>query len=64
MNDNYPPVITLPDELSDEAAAKMVEFFYDLAHVFESYYAGQLHRYYHPTDDRQADLWEEQDPPF
>ena len=64
MNDDYPPMITLPEELSDEAAAKMVEFFYDLAQVFESYYAGQLHRYYHPTDERQADLWEEQDPPF
>ena len=64
MNDEYPPVITLPDELSDEAAAKMLEFLYELAQVFESTYAGQLHRYYHRTNDRQADLWEERDPPF
>ncbi len=37
---------------------------YEVAHLFESYYAGQLHRYYHCTDERQADLWEEKDPPF
>ncbi len=65
MNDDYPPMITLPEELSDEAAAKMVEFLYELANVVESCYAGQLHRYfYHHPDERQADLWEEQDPPF
>ncbi len=64
MNDDYPPMITLPEELSDEAAAKMVEFLYELANVFESCYAGQLHRYYHQPDGRRADLWEEQDPPF
>ncbi len=64
MNDDYPPMITLPEELSDEAAAKMVEFLYELANVFESCYAGQLHRYYRHPDERQADLWEEQDPPF
>ena len=64
MNDNYPPLITLPDELSDEAAAKMTEFLYELARLFESHYAGQLLRYYHRTDVRQADLWPDQDPPF
>lgn len=64
MNENYPPVISLPDELSDEAAAKMLEFLYEIAQVFESYYAGQLHRYYHRIDERQIDLWEEKDPPF
>ena len=64
MNDEYPPVIAVPDELSDEAAAKMLEFLYELAHLFETYYAGQLHRYYNCTDERQADLWEDQDPPF
>ncbi len=64
MNDDYPPMITLPEELSDEAAAKMVEFLYELANVFESCYAGQLYRYYHHPDERQADLWEDQDQPF
>ena len=62
MNENYPPVITLPEELSDEAAVKMLEFLYEIANLFESHYAGQLHRHYHPTDERQAELWE--DPPF
>ena len=64
MNDEYPPVIALPDELSDEAAAKVLEFLYELTHLFESYYAGQLHRHYNCTDERQANLWEEKDPPF
>ena len=64
MNDNYPPLIALPDELSDEAAAKMLEFLYELAQLFESTYAAQLHRYYRRTNERQADLWDEKDPPF
>jgi len=64
MNDHYPPVVTVPEGLPDEAAAKLLEFLYEFANVFESYYAGQLHRYYHCTDERQADLWQEQDPPF
>ena len=64
MNDDYPPLIALPDQLSDEAAAKMLEFLYELAHLFENYYAGQLHRYYSCTDERQADLCEDNDPPF
>ena len=64
MNNDYPPTVNLPGELSDEAAAKMLEFLYEFANIFESYYAGQLHRYYHSTDERQADLWPDQDPPF
>jgi len=64
MNDIYPPVITLPDELSDEAAAKMLEFLYNTTRILESYYAGQLHRYYHRPDERQSNLWDEPDPPF
>ena len=64
MNDNYPPVITLPEELPDEAAAKLLELLYELANLIETNYAGQLHRYYHRPDQRQADLWQDQGPPF
>ena len=64
MDNPYPPVIAPPEELPDEAAAKIVEFLHELPQLFESYYAGQLHRYYHCTDERQADLWKDQDPPF
>jgi len=62
MNDPYPPVVAVPEGLSDEAAAQLLEFLYDLARVFENHYAGQLHRYYHSPDQRQLDLW--RDPPF
>ena len=62
MSGPYPPVVTVPDGLSDEAAAQLLEFLYDLAGVLESHYAGQLHRHYHGTDQRQLDLW--RDPPF
>ena len=64
MTDNYAPVITLPDELSDEAAAQMLELLYEIVRIVEHHYAGQLLRYYHRPDERQPDLWEEQDPPF
>ncbi len=64
MNDQDPPIITLPEELSDEAAAQLLDFLYELSQAVEYHYAGQLHRHYNRTDERQADLWEEQDPPF
>ena len=63
-NLDYLPLISPPTELSDEAAAQLLEFLYELARVLESHYAGQLHRYYHPVDEPQTDLWPEHDPPF
>jgi len=63
-SDNYPPVVQLPTELSDEAAAHLIEFLYDLARELESFYAAQLHRYYHPRDHRQIDIFDQSDPPF
>ena len=50
--------------LSDEAAANMLAFLNELAHLIESHYADQLHRYHNRPDARQADLWSETDPPF
>jgi hypothetical protein len=64
MPDHDLPVITLPDDLSDEAAASMLEFLYELARLLEHHYAGQLLRHYHRPDPRQAELWQDQDPPF
>jgi len=58
------PLVSLPTELSDEAAAQLLEFLYELVRVHESHYAAQLHRHYHPADERQTELWPEQDPPF
>lgn len=58
------PALPLPDELSDETVAALLELLYDLARELESHYAGQLHRYYHPEDTRQQQLWCDDDPPF
>lgn len=58
------PALALPDELSDETVAALLELLYDLARELERHYAGQLHRYYHPEDTRQQALWPDDDPPF
>lgn len=59
-----PPLPTLPAELCDETVAQLLECLYALAESIESHYAGQLHRYYHPRDQRQQPLWSDDDPPF
>ena len=70
MDEPYPPLLALPEDLSDEAAAKLLEFLYELARAFENRYASQLHRYYAPPHDDQLDLWddptapEDDGPPF
>ncbi len=64
MNEPYPPVIALPDALSDEAAAQILEFLYELTQRFESYYASQLHRYYQHNDQTPTAPPPDQDPPF
>ena len=65
MNDHpITPLIAVPHDLSDEAAANMLAFLYELAHLIESHYADQLHRCHNRPDARQADLWSDTDPPF
>ncbi len=64
MDINNPPLLALPDNLSDEAAARLLDLLYEIAHLIEEHYAGQLHRYYHRPDHRQLDIWDERDPPF
>lgn len=58
------PLVALPAELTDEAAATLIEWLYETARVLERHYAGQLLRYYHRPDERQCPLWPEDDPPF
>ena len=62
MNHQTPPLINVPLDLSDEAAAKMLAFLHDLTHLFENYYADQLQRYHNRADERQPDLWSENRP--
>ncbi len=64
MTHEHAPLIALPAELSDEAAAQLIESLHQITTVLEKYYAGQLQRYYHPIDERQQPLWPENDPPF
>ena len=64
MYDDPPPLVALPTDLSDEAAAKLLQFLHELARALEHYYAAQLHRHEHPVDERQGDFWDDSDPPF
>ena len=41
----------VPDELSDEAAAHLLEYLYGLAGAFESQYFAQICRYYDERRD-------------
>ena len=56
--------MALPAELSDEAAAQLLEWLYELAANLEAHYAAQLQRYYHRGDARQQSLWRDDEPPF
>lgn len=58
------PHILLPETLSDEAAAALLELLHEAARVLENHYAGQLLRHYHRPDPRQQPLWDEEGPAF
>jgi hypothetical protein len=52
-------------DLSDEAAAKLIEFLYELVEALESHYAGQLLRYAHRYDPESSPPdTQTTDPPF
>ena len=59
--------LCLPVDLSDEAAAKLIEFLYELTEALESRYFVQLRRYHQENHSDQRDLDpapEPSDPPF
>ena len=64
MNYQPPPLITVPLDLSDEAAARLIDFLLEIAHRMENHYSEQLYRYHNAIDERQPDLWPDTDPPF
>ena len=64
MNHQPPPLIAVPLDLSDEAAAKLIDFLLQIAHQMENHYSEQLYRYHNAIDERQPDLWSDTDPPF
>ncbi|MGB6452042.1 MAG: hypothetical protein WBE92_14930 [Steroidobacteraceae bacterium] len=47
MQPNDLPIVCLPLELSDDAAAALIDFLYDLTEALERHYAGQLLRRAH-----------------
>ena len=64
MHPEHAPIVVLPTELSDQAAAETLELLYEIARVIENHYAYQIRRYRFPVDERQHALWDQTDPPF
>ena len=67
LQPNDLPLLCLPIDLSDEAAAKLVKFLHEITAALERHYAAQLLRYYYASDfsERDLDLGQEPtDPPF
>ena len=68
LQPNDLPLVCLPTELNGEAAAKLLEFLYELTEAIERHYTGQLHAYRHPQeyqrDLRFAAEHLDSDPPF
>jgi hypothetical protein len=69
LKPNDLPLICLPVDLSDEAAAKLIEFLREFTEALESHYYAQLTRYYRSTHHAQQDLHtndrtDPTDPPF
>lgn len=62
LKPNDLPLICLPVDLSDEAAAKLIEFLQEITEAIESHYYAQLTRYYRSTCHAQQDL-DTSDPP-
>ena len=63
MNHQPPTLIIVPLDLSDEAAAKLIDSLLQIAHHLENHYSEQLYRYHNGIDERQLDLWSGTEPP-
>jgi hypothetical protein len=61
MEPNDLPLVCLPLDLSDQAAAQLLDFLYQLAEALERHYAGHLLRYAH---DHTPAPPPDSDPPF
>jgi hypothetical protein len=55
MEPNDLPIVGIPLDLPDEAAASLIEFFQDLTQALERHYFGQLHSHYHACDVNNRD---------
>ena len=69
LKPNDLPLVCLPIDLSDEAAAKLIEYLHEFTDALESHYYAQLTRYYRATTHDQQNLHSSHpadptDPPF
>ena len=68
MQPNDLPIVCLPLDLSDAAAAVLLEFLQELTATLERHYFGQLQRHYRARDEHYRDLnpsvGPSSDPPF
>jgi hypothetical protein len=55
LQPNDLPLVCLPLDLPDAAAAELVEFLHQLTEALERHYAGQLHRYYTAADQHDGE---------
>lgn len=55
LQPNDLPLICLPTELSDEAAASLVEFLHELTEAIERHYFAQLRRHHSASDTPRPD---------
>ena len=56
MHEPAPSCCLAKPELSDEAAAQLLDFLYELATAFENAYFDQLHRYYATSESSAENL--------
>jgi hypothetical protein len=64
MQPNDLLIVRLPMELSDEAAAQLLDFLCQLTEALERYYAGQLLRYAQELRPESPPENPSSDPPF
>jgi hypothetical protein len=50
MQPNDLPLVCIPLDLSDESAASLITFLYELTECLERHYAGQLINRYHQNN--------------
>lgn len=50
LQPNDLPLLCLPTDLSDEAAAKLIEFLHELTESLERHYCAKLRRHYNAND--------------
>jgi hypothetical protein len=69
MKPNDLPIVCIPLDLPEEAAASLVEFLQDLTAALEGHYFAQLHRHYQARKEKRPDpddliVGVDPDPPF